>query len=247
MTAPLRAAFLLLLILLLAGAAYLIFDITAEGLLAAAIVLGLLAGFATQDVLRNLVGGLVLALRAPFQVGDRISVGNAHGEVIAIGLHTTRIRTPDDCLVAVPNARILNTPVSRVEVGPSDCQVVADLYLPGDVDEAKAKKIAYEAAASSAYVLLEKPIVVHVRDAFRGTPLTHVQIEACARNVSYEPLLVSDITERARHAFRAQGLLHPLHDTPSAAYLTNLPSLEGNGHSSSHRSRPPSHSTGESG
>ncbi len=186
-----------------------VFAVDARGLLAAAAAVGVAIGFAAQDIVKNIFGGLVIVFDQPFQVGDKIQVGNSYGEVVSIGLRSTRIVTPDDSLVSVPNSQIVDTQVSSANSGALDCQVVTDLYLPGFVDEAKAKRIAYQAAASSQYVYLKKPIVVLVKDEFKETFLTHLKVKAYVLDARYEFVFMSDVTERARAEFRKAGLLTP--------------------------------------
>lgn len=186
-----------------------IFQLDATSLLAAGAALGVAIGFAAQDILKNIFGGLVIIFDQPFQVGDKIAVGETYGEVVAIGLRSTRITTPDDNLVSVPNSQIVGGQVANANAGALDCQVVTDLYLPGWVDEAKAKKIAYEAAASSRHVYLNKPIIVLVNDKFDKEHLTHIRVKAYVLDTRFEFLLQSEITERARMEFRKQGLLTP--------------------------------------
>lgn len=186
-----------------------IFDVNAQGLIAAAAAIGVAIGFAAQDLLKNIFGGLVIIFDQPFQVGDKISVGGTYGEVVTIGLRSTRIVTPDDNLVSVPNAQVVDGQVSNANAGALDCQVVTDLYLPGWTDEAAAKQIAFQAAASSKYVYLGKPIVVIVKDEYDHGHMLHLKVKAYVLDTRYEFLLVSDVTERARRAFRKQGLLAP--------------------------------------
>ena len=200
-----------------------IFALDAAGLAAAAAAAGVAVGFASQDILKNIFGGLVIIFDQPFQVGDKISVGGTYGEVVGIGLRSTRVVTPDDNLVSVPNAQVVDGQVSNANAGALDCQVVTDLYLPGWVDEVQAKKIAYDAAASAKYVFLEKPIVVLVKDEFKETFLTRVRVKAYVLDTRYENLLASEITERARAEFRKQGLLTPLHGARAYLDLTALP------------------------
>jgi small-conductance mechanosensitive channel len=171
----------------------------------------------------------VIVFDQPFQVGDKISVSGTYGEVVSIGLRSTRITTPDDNLVSVPNAQVVDGQVSNANAGALDCQVVTDLYLPGWVDEIKAKQIAHEAAASSKYVYLEKPIVVIVKDEFKETFVTHLKVKAYVLDTRYEFLLVSDVTERARRAFREEGLLQPMHGARAYVDLSGLSPPEGNG------------------
>jgi len=186
-----------------------IFDVDAQGLFAAAAAIGVAVGFAAQDLLKNIFGGLVILFDQSFQVGDKIQVGGTYGEVTSIGLRSTRIVTPDDNLVTVPNAQVADDQVSNANAGELHCQVGTDLYLPGDVDEGRAKKIAYQAAVSSPYVYLEKPVVVLVKDEFDEGHLVHLRVKAYVIDTRYEALLASDVTERARRAYRAEGMLPP--------------------------------------
>lgn len=196
-------------------AAYLIisviFRVDAQGIFAAAAAVGVAVGFAAQDLLKNLFGGLILVFDQPFQAGDKISVGGTYGEVVSIGLRSTRIVTPDDNLVSVPNAQVVDQQVANANAGELNCQVVTDLYLPGWADEVVAKRIAFQAAASSKYVYLNKPIVTLVADVFKETFLTRVRVKAYVLDPRLEFLFQSDVTERARAGFREAGLLTPEH------------------------------------
>ena len=183
-----------------------IFRVDAQGILAASAALGLALGIAAQDLLKNVFGGLIVVFDQPFQVGDKISVGDTYGEVVSIGLRSTRIVTADDDLVSVPNSQVVEEQVSNANAGQLNCQVVTDLYLPGSVDERRAKEIAFEAAVNSKYVFLEKPIQVFIEDEFRTTFVTRVRVRAYVLDPRFEFLLRSDITERARDGFRGAGL-----------------------------------------
>ncbi|MEQ8330801.1 MAG: mechanosensitive ion channel [Longimicrobiales bacterium] len=186
-----------------------IWEVDADGLLAAGAAVGVAVGFAAQDLLKNLFGGLILVFDQPFQVGDKISVGGTYGEVVSVGIRSTRIVTPDDNLVSVPNAQVVDGQVANANAGELNCQVVTDLYLPGTVHEARAKKIAFDAAASSKYVFLNKPITVLVKDEFKETFLTRIRVKAYVLDPRYEFLFQSDVTERARAGFREAGLMTP--------------------------------------
>ena len=207
-------------------AAYLIlrtvFRVDAQGLLAASAALGLALGIAAQDLLKNVFGGLIVVFDQPFQVGDKISVGGTYGEVVSIGLRSTRIVTADDNLVTVPNSQVVEEQVANANAGQLNCQVVTDLYLPGRVDERKAREIAFEAAVTSQYVFLNKPIVVLVADEFDTILVTRVRVKAYVLDPRFEFLMQSDITERAREGFRAAGLVperdwHPMVEPPGVS------------------------------
>lgn len=192
-----------------------IFQLDQRGVLAAATALGVAIGFAAQDILKNIFGGILIIFDQPFQVGDKINVGGTYGEVSSIGLRSTRIVTPDDSLVSVPNSQVVDSQVANANAGALDCQVVVDLYLPGWVDVMLAKSIAYAAAANSKYVYLEKPIVVNVKDVFKETFLTQLKVKAYVLDHPYEFAFASDVTETAKAEFLRQGLFKGMESVPA--------------------------------
>ena len=62
-----------------------VFRISAQDLLLAAAAIGVAIGFAAQDILKNIFGGIIIVFDQPFQVGDKVSVGGTYGEVVSIG------------------------------------------------------------------------------------------------------------------------------------------------------------------
>ena len=69
---------------------------------------GLAVALAAQRTIENLIGGLTLYADQPVRVGDFCRFGGVLGTVEAIGLRSTRIRTLDRTVVAVPNAEFAN-------------------------------------------------------------------------------------------------------------------------------------------
>ncbi|QSG11829.1 Small-conductance mechanosensitive channel [Halapricum desulfuricans] len=63
----------------------------------------LAVGVAGQDVISNLVSGVFLVLDRNFNVGDFVRWNDRGGTVIGIGLRTTRVRTPNNEIVTIPN------------------------------------------------------------------------------------------------------------------------------------------------
>ena len=196
-------------ILMWSSAIYLIisgiFSPSTDKLFAFAASAGLAVGFAAQDVLKNIFGGILIILDRPFQVGDKIQVGSHYGEVVNIGLRTVRIVTPDDSVVSIPNGDLVNQSVSNSNTGALDCQVVIELYLQPTVDIRLAKKLAYEAAATSRFVYLNKPIVVMVQDAYDKGFFTKLKVKAYVLDTRYEFAFASDVSERAKAAFVEAG------------------------------------------
>lgn len=183
-----------------------IFSPSTNALFAFTASAGVAIGFASQDILKNIFGGIVIILDRPFQVGDKIQVGSHYGEVTGIGLRTVRIVTPDDNLVSVPNSEIVNQSVSNANAGALDCQVGVEFNLHVDTDTQRVRSILYETAATSPYVFLAKPVVVVFRNAFDHVPMMKAKVKAYVFDNRQENAFASDITERGTRALCEAGL-----------------------------------------
>jgi small conductance mechanosensitive channel len=103
------------------------FGVQITALVAGISVAGVAAGFAVQGVLGNVAAGLSIMLSRHFRIGDYIEVGPAKGQVQAIDLSMTVLRTLEDARVIIPNRKIVGEIIHnysrerrvtlRVEVG----------------------------------------------------------------------------------------------------------------------------------
>jgi small conductance mechanosensitive channel len=71
-------------------------------------VAGLAVGLAAQDALSNTIAGFTIFWDKPFVVGDWVQVAGEYGMVQDITLRSTRIRTPRNSYVVIPNKRIID-------------------------------------------------------------------------------------------------------------------------------------------
>ncbi|MCX6264378.1 MAG: mechanosensitive ion channel [Bacteroidetes bacterium] len=70
--------------------------------------LGVGIGFGLQNVVNNLVSGLILAFERPVRVGDTVEVSNRQGTVKEIGIRSTKIITAEGSEVIIPNGDLLS-------------------------------------------------------------------------------------------------------------------------------------------
>ena len=84
------------------------------GLLAGLGIGGLAVALAAKETLANLFGSLALLMDCTFQVGDTIKQGEVEGEVVNIGLRSTRVRTKEGYIVSIPNQLMTNAAVTNM-------------------------------------------------------------------------------------------------------------------------------------
>ena len=87
-----------------------LFGIDTITLLAGLGVVGVVVGLALQDILKDFFSGIFIIIENQFQVGDTIEVQGFKGEVIALGLKSTRIKKYTGEIKIVSNR---NKPFSR--------------------------------------------------------------------------------------------------------------------------------------
>lgn len=74
-------------------------------------VLGLVAGLALQDILKNVFAGIWVLVEQPIRIGERIEVAGYTGTVEEVAFRVTRLRQADGLLVLVPNALLMTAAI----------------------------------------------------------------------------------------------------------------------------------------
>lgn len=168
-------------------------------------------GFATRDLLASLVAGVLIMFDRPFQLGDRVSFGGEYGDILSIGLRSVKLRTLDDCTVTIPNNLFLSEVASSANSGQLEMQTVIDFYIGLDQDVLLARTLLREAAATSRYIYLPKPIVVLAsQQPLDGCIAMKLQVKAYVLDTKYEKEFQTDIVLRAHLAFKENNISPPV-------------------------------------
>ncbi|NTV14145.1 MAG: mechanosensitive ion channel family protein [Desulfobulbaceae bacterium] len=81
-------------------------------LFASAGIAGVALALAAKDTLANFFGGVSVFMDKAYQLGDYIILDSGdRGEVMEIGIRSTRIKTSDDVLITIPNSLIANAKI----------------------------------------------------------------------------------------------------------------------------------------
>lgn len=105
---------LLYVLLLINVASALGIDIT--GVVALASVLTLAVSLALQNMLANVMGGFTILTTHPFHSGDFVDIGGQSGTVEEITMVYTRLATPDNKIVSIPNNTVIGSQITNYSV-----------------------------------------------------------------------------------------------------------------------------------
>lgn len=116
------------------------FDVDMASIAAVIASAGVAVGLALQGSLSNLAGGVLILLLKPFKVGDYIVSSGVEGTVSAIQMFVTKLTTPDNRVVIVPNATLSGGTITNVSAKDkrrlditASIAYTADLKLAKDV------------------------------------------------------------------------------------------------------------------
>ena len=168
-------------------------------------------GFALKDLVASFVAGIMIIMDRPFQVGDRVSFDGFYGDITAIGLRSVRMQTLDDNTITIPNNKFLSDITSSGNYGALDMQVIVDFLIGANEDIDRAREILNEAALSSRFIYLPKPIVVLVTQVpMQNFVAVRLRLKAYVLDTKHEKAFETDITVRTLRAFREQGISPPV-------------------------------------
>ena len=136
------------------------FGINITALAAALGIAGLGFALAAQDTIADAIAGMLILADRPFRVGDRINIDaiGTWGDVVEIGLRTTRIRTRDNRLVIVPNSTISKNEVVNFSYPDPRYRIQTHVGIGYDADFEKARQVMIDAVRNTEGVLQDKPI-----------------------------------------------------------------------------------------
>ena len=104
----------LVLLVGLAAASSLGIDVT--GVIALASVLTLAVSLSVQNALTNVIGGITLLYTKPFKSGDYVEIAAESGTVLEIGMSYTKLQTPDNKIIYIPNSAVVSADIVNYTV-----------------------------------------------------------------------------------------------------------------------------------
>jgi len=137
-----------------------LYNINVNALIAALGVGGLAVSLAAQDTLSNVISGIMIMMDQPFRVGDRIEIQGlgTWGDVVDIGLRSTRIRTSDNRLVIIPNNSISTDQVVNYTFPDPRYRIQIEIGVGFGEDIEEVRHIIINTVRHVEGVLIDKPV-----------------------------------------------------------------------------------------
>jgi len=175
-------------------------------LLASAGIAGVAIGLAAQNIVRDMLNGMLILIEDQFNVGDTVRLAGLAGTVEAMTLRKTTVRDADGTLYIVPNSQI--TTVANLSVGYSVATVNVSVDFSANPDQVLEllKGIAMEIRTSEEFreAFIADPQILGV-DAIKGSELIFPVVFKTLATKQYAP--VREFRRRVRLALEEQSLL----------------------------------------
>ncbi len=179
--------------------------IDTSGLTALVASFGVCIGLAVNGALSNLAGGVLLILTRPFRVDDYIEAQGHGGTVADIRITYTKLITPDNKVVYIPNGTLANGDI--VNYSEKDLRRLDLTFSIGYADDYdKAKKIIADILSNHELVL--KDPVPFVRMAEHGASSINIKARAWVNNADYWTVNF-DVLESVKKEFDENGIEIP--------------------------------------
>ena len=161
--------------------------------------------FAFQDTLGNLASGLMIMINRPFDEGDYVDVGGVSGTVKAVSIVATKVVTPDNQIIIIPNRNVWGNVIKNVTA--SETRRV-DLVFGISYDDSipKAVEVITETVKAHPLVLDDPEPVIRVHELADNS--VNFVCRPWAKTTDYWAVYW-DLTQQMKEQFDAAGISIP--------------------------------------
>jgi len=189
------------------------------------VFIGIVFSLGSSSIIGNIVSGLVLTYMRPFKVGDRIKIGDLIGNVVEKTPFVTRIRTPKNEEVTIPNSNIMSAQTFNYSQSARSYGLILHTTagLGYDTPWRKAHELLLEAAKRTPDVLENpKPFILQTAlDDF----YVNYQLNVYVADADKMSQIYSDMHQNIQDVFNEAGieLLSPHYQANRDGCITAIP------------------------
>lgn len=182
------------------------FHVTA--LIAGLGIAGLAVGLALQGTMANILGGLAMIIDDTFNVGDTIHLDSGEtGEIIHVGLRSTKILTDDAQLIVMPNSALANAKITNFSLPTPHLRLVIDVNVAYGSNANKVRKILLGSLKGVKGVMKHPDPIVHFKDMAESS--LNFQLKFFIDDYRNRHNLRSEVVQRVYENLRLAGIQIP--------------------------------------
>ena len=192
------------------------FDSLWKTVLGGTAIISAVLAFAAQDVIKDILAGLMISLHKPFEIGDRIVLEDGTAGIVEdITMRHIVIKGIDTLRIVIPNSKINSMQLTNFSVGSFDRSINFRFSIGYDSDMELAKKVIYDAVKESEYSI---PVAKKEGDAPSYSPVYFMSFADSALILTVTvyygkcfptEIVTNDINTRVREALIANGIEIP--------------------------------------
>ena len=179
--------------------------IDTSGITALIASLGVCIGLAVNGAVANIAGGVLIIVTRPFRIDDYIEAQGVSGTVEDIHMVNTKIRTPDNKVIYLPNGALSNGNIINYSVKDTR-RVDFTFSIAYSADFERAKGIVMSAMTSHELVLSDPEPMVRVSE--HGASSINLTARAWVKSEDYWTVKF-DLLERVKREFDKEGIEIP--------------------------------------
>jgi len=122
------------------------------------------AGFGMQNMLKNLISGIMLLFERPFRPGDVVEVGGIRGRVIDIGVRSSQILDGNGIETLIPNSTFIEQNVTNWTLTSKSVRIVVNVGIAYGSPIKEVNRLLLDVASRHGLVLNEPAPVVLLED-----------------------------------------------------------------------------------
>tara|TARA_B100000508_G_C11391580_1_gene243668 strand:- start:47 stop:829 length:783 start_codon:yes stop_codon:yes gene_type:complete len=111
---------------------------------------------ALKDSLSNVAAGIMIVFEKPFSLNDNIETNGVSGKVVSLSLYNTRIKTPNNDFIYIPNGKLISDKIINKSVEKTR-RLSLSFYIDHQSDIEQTKTLINETIANNAKALTDQP------------------------------------------------------------------------------------------
>ena len=174
-----------------------------EGL---SVLVGLIVSLGSSTVIGNIIAGLVITYMRPFKMGDRIKLNDTTGDIIEKTPLVTRIRTPKNEVVTVPNSFIMSSHTVNYSTSAREYGLIihSEVSIGYDIPWRQVNQILIDAALNTPGVVDDPRPFVLETSLSDWYPV--YQINAYIKEAAKMAQIYSDLHQNIQDKFNEAGI-----------------------------------------